>query len=65
VRVGEFSGEIGPVPDVDTTGPTAPCARCGEYRLFKVIDAPGSTDQLVCVACRALLTLELKVLEAE
>lgn len=65
VRVGEFTGEIGSVPDVDTTGPTAPCARCGEYKLFKVIGASESTDQFVCVACRALLTLELKVLEAD
>jgi hypothetical protein len=65
VRVGEFTGEIGAAPEVDTTGPTAPCARCGEYRLFKVIDATGSTDQFACVACRALLTLELKVLETE
>ena len=64
-RVGEFRGEIGSLPEIDTTGPTAPCARCGEYKLFKVIDAPESADQLVCAACRALLTLELKVLEAD
>jgi hypothetical protein len=64
VRVGEFTGDFGAVPEVDTTGPTARCARCGEHKLFKFIDAPGSTDQLVCGACRALLTLELKLLEA-
>ncbi len=63
--MGEFSDEIGPVPEVDSTGPTAPCARCGEYRLFKVIGEPGAPDHWVCVACRALLTLELKVLEAD
>ena len=64
VRVGEFSGEIGKLPEVDTTGPTAPCARCGEYRLFSVEGASPSPDLLLCVACRSLLTLDLKVLEA-
>jgi hypothetical protein len=65
VRVGEFSGEISELPEVDTTGPTAPCARCGEYKLFRLIDGPASTDKLVCVACRAVLTLELKILESD
>jgi hypothetical protein len=57
-RVGEFKGAVGPVPEVDTTGPTAPCARCGECRLFRIEGAPVPADQLLCVACRALLTLE-------
>lgn len=58
-RVGEFAGELGPVPDVDTTGPTAPCARCGEYRLYAVAGDSIPPDQVLCVSCRALLTLEL------
>ena len=57
-RVGEFNGELGPIPEVDTTGPTAPCARCGEYRLFRIVEGVPR-DQVLCVSCRALLTLEL------
>jgi len=57
-RVGEFSGDLGPLPpDPDPTGPTAACARCGEIKLFAVSDAPA--PQLLCVSCKALLTLEL------
>jgi hypothetical protein len=56
-RVGEFTGEIGPVPEVDSTGPTAPCARCGECRLFGVSDDSIAPGQVLCVSCRALLTL--------
>jgi len=57
-RVGEFSGDLGPLPpDPDPTGPTAACARCGEIKLFAVSDAPAT--QLLCVSCKALLTLEL------
>jgi hypothetical protein len=59
VRVGEFTGEIGAVPEVDLTRPTAPCARCGEYRLFAISDEAVPPGQLLCVACRALLTLEI------
>lgn len=59
VRVGEFTGEIGAVPEVDATNPTAPCARCGEHRLFAVSDAAVPSGQLLCIACRALLTLEI------
>ncbi len=58
-RVGEFTSELGPLPDVDTTGPTAPCARCGEYRLFRVDGDSVRPDQVLCVSCRALLSLEL------
>jgi hypothetical protein len=59
VRVGEFTGEIGSAPEVDLTRPTAPCARCGEYRLFAIADVAVPRGQLLCIACRALLTLEL------
>lgn len=64
-RVGEFSGQIGDLPEVDTTEPTAPCARCGEYRLFRLLGESLSANPLLCVACRALLTLKLRVLEAD
>ncbi|HEY6271970.1 MAG TPA: hypothetical protein VIX19_08255 [Terriglobales bacterium] len=59
VRVGEFAGEIGPLPEVDSTGPTAPCARCGGYELFAVSDDSIPAGQVLCVSCRALLTLEM------
>jgi len=59
-RVSEYIGELGPLPQSDLTGPTAPCARCGEYRLFAINDDALPAGQLVCVSCRALLTIELK-----
>jgi hypothetical protein len=59
VKVGELAGELGPLPpDPDPTGPTAPCARCGECKLFAIADGP-TAGKLVCVSCKALLTLEL------
>jgi transcription elongation factor Elf1 len=59
-RVGEFTGQIPSLPEVDPAGPTAPCARCGEHRLFAVSDGAAAEEQLLCVSCGALLTLELK-----
>ena len=64
VRVGEFSGKIGPIPAIETTGPTAPCARCGECSVFALSDAEVPANQVLCVACRALLTLDIKLLES-
>lgn len=64
-RVGEFAGEPGPAPEVDTTGPTAPCARCGEHCLFAVSGDSIPSGQVLCIACRALLTLELVEVTAE
>lgn len=64
-RVGEFAGELGPVPEVDTTGPTAPCARCGEHRLFTAAGESIPPGQVMCVSCRALLTLELVEVTAD
>lgn len=59
-RVGEFAGEIGPLPpDPDTAGPTAACARCGEIRLFAISDCDPGSPRLLCLSCKALLTLEL------
>lgn len=60
--VGELKGEIGPLPptDCDPNSPTASCARCGEIRLFTV--SSGSyTGQILCVSCKALLTIDLQV----
>ena len=59
-KTGEFTGGIGPLPpDPDPAGATAACARCGETRLFAMADTVGPATQLVCVSCKALLTLEL------
>jgi hypothetical protein len=58
-RVGEFEGDLGPLPEVDSTGPTAPCVRCGEYQLFVLTGDSVARNQVLCVSCRALLTLEL------
>jgi MoaA/NifB/PqqE/SkfB family radical SAM enzyme len=59
-RVGEFAGEMGDVPEADPAGPTAPCTRCGEYRLFEITDESVPAGRLVCISCRALLILELE-----
>jgi len=58
-RVGEFTGELGPAPESDSTGPTAPCARCGENRLFAVAGDSIPPNRVLCLSCRALLILEL------
>lgn len=58
-RVGEYDGEFGLLPEVDSAGPTAPCARCGECRLFAITDE-ASDRHLLCVSCRAVLSFELK-----
>src|SRR5215469_12072442 len=60
VRVGEYAGEIGDVPDIDASGPTAPCVRCGEYRLFGISDDPLLLGQVLCVSCRALLSINFE-----
>ncbi len=58
-KVGEIS-ELGALPpDPDPTGPTAPCARCGESKLFSIVENGNLSGRLVCVSCKALLTLEL------
>ncbi len=59
-KVGEGPKDLGPLPpDPDPTNPTAPCARCGETRLFVISDDVGPGVRLVCVSCKALLTLQL------
>jgi hypothetical protein len=62
-RVGEFKGEFQAPPESDPTQPTAPCARCGEWKIFAIRDGENSPSQLVCVDCRALLTLHLTNIE--
>jgi hypothetical protein len=58
-RVGEATEDLGPLPpDPDPASPTAPCARCGECKLFAIVSNGTPSDQMVCVSCRALLTLE-------
>ncbi len=58
-KAGEASGDFGPLPpEPDPTGPTVPCARCGEIKLFAIADGGRPTGQLLCVSCKALLTLD-------
>jgi hypothetical protein len=56
-RVGEVTENFEIPPEPDSDAPTAPCARCHEPRVFAIGDV-GSPPQYVCVACKALLTLE-------
>jgi formylmethanofuran dehydrogenase subunit E len=58
-RIGEVEEEFGHAPESDPTRPTAPCARCGEWRVFVIRDAENSPSRFVCIDCRALLTLAL------
>ena len=55
-RVGEITESLDLPPEPDPSVPTAPCARCGEPRVFAVGGAAGP-QQYVCAACKALLTL--------
>jgi len=55
-RVGEITESLKILSEPDPSAPTAPCARCGEPRVFAIDDAaPGA--RCVCAACKALLTL--------
>jgi len=45
-------------PDPDPSNPTAPCARCGEARVFAILDLPD--PQYFCASCNALLSLSVK-----
>jgi len=58
-RVGEWKEAFEIPPDPDPSGPTAPCARCGEPKVFTLSDGAESTPRYLCVACKALLTLQL------
>jgi|SRR5579863_838796 len=60
-RVGEFAGDIPAFSEPDSAGPTAACARCGEHKLFSITDYRELTGRLLCVSCRALLTVELEI----
>jgi hypothetical protein len=55
-KVGEVKEDFKIPPDPDPSGPTTPCARCGEPRVFAIGDA-APPPQYVCAACKALLTL--------
>jgi hypothetical protein len=59
-KVGVLDTDVGPwPPDPDPTGPTAACARCGECKIFAIVDGGFPSGQLLCASCKALLTLEL------
>jgi hypothetical protein len=54
-KVGEWREEFAAPPDPEPSGPTAPCARCGEAKVFAIADSQD--PQYVCVSCKALLSL--------
>ena len=55
IKVGEMREEFPMPPDPDPSSPTAPCARCGEARVFAIVDSQG--PEYLCVSCKALLSL--------
>ena len=56
-KVGEIQEDFEMPPDSDPSGPTAPCARCGEAKVFAIVDTPEPA--YFCISCKALLTLSL------
>ncbi|MFB3920689.1 MAG: hypothetical protein ACE145_03155 [Terriglobia bacterium] len=58
-RIGELQDAFPMLPDPDPSAPTAPCARCGEYRIFGIRDGSAAPPRYLCVACKALLTLQI------
>ena len=56
-RVGETGEDLVVPPEPDSTNPTAPCARCGECRVFARADASDPMPTYVCVSCKALLKM--------
>ena len=55
-RVGEVNENLEISTQPDPSAPTAPCARCGEPRVF-AIEESADQPRYVCAACKALLTL--------
>jgi transposase-like protein len=54
-RVGEVKEDFSAPPEPDPSNPAAPCARCGEGKVFAIASSPE--PRFVCAACKALLTL--------
>jgi hypothetical protein len=58
-RVGETVEELVATSEPDSTNPAAPCARCGECRVFACEDGSGKATTYVCISCKALLRILL------
>ena len=43
--------------DPDPSAPAAPCARCGESKVFAMVEQGIPSGQLLCASCNAVLTL--------
>ena len=56
-RVGEVKDDLEIPPEPDPSAPAAPCARCGEPKVFAISGA-APPSQYVCVSCKALLSLQ-------
>ena len=54
-KVGEMQEDFAMPPDPDPSNATAPCARCGESKVFDIVDSQD--PRYLCVSCRALLAL--------
>jgi hypothetical protein len=56
-KVGELPDPFAMPPEPEPSSPTAPCARCGEAKVFAIVDT--EEPAYFCVSCKALLTLSL------
>jgi formylmethanofuran dehydrogenase subunit E len=55
--VGELQEVFAMPPDPEPSSPTAPCGRCGEAKVFAIVDT--QEPAYFCISCKALLTLSL------
>jgi len=54
-KVGESQEAFNLPPDPEPSNPAAPCARCGEAKVFEIVDSAG--PRFLCASCQALLNL--------
>ena len=54
-KVGELLDVFAMPPDPEPSSPTTPCARCGEAKVFAIVDSQG--PEYLRVSCKALLSL--------
>ena len=52
-----------PLEEHDSLAATVACARCESLEVYRLTPTDGASEELVCVACRALLRLRIDAVE--